>query len=208
MFTGIVTEIGAVRAAVPAASGRDTRLEIATAWDTAGIAPGASVACSGCCLTVVAKGEGWLAFEASAETLSKTTLGAWRAGTRVNLERALALGDELGGHLVLGHVDATALVVEREPEGGSARLVFELEGPLGRFLAPKGAVALDGVSLTVNQVADPRPGATRFGVNLIAHTLAATTFGAARAGARVNLEVDPLARYVARMTEFDAGGRR
>jgi riboflavin synthase len=208
MFTGIVTDVGRVRAAAPAASGRDTRLEIATAWDTAAIAPGASVACSGCCLTVVGKGGGWLAFEASAETLARTTLGAWRAGTRVNLERSLRLGDELGGHLVLGHVDATARIVERTPEGGSARFLFELEGTLGRFLAPKGAVALDGVSLTVNEVSDERPGVTRFGVNLIAHTLAATAFGEARAGDRVNLEVDPLARYVARMTEFDAGGRR
>lgn len=202
MFTGIVTDIGAVRRAVPAAGALDTRIEIATAWDTGGIDLGASIACAGCCLTVVAKGAGWFAVDASAETLAKTTLGAWREGTRVNLERALRLGDELGGHFVLGHVDAVARIVERRPEGGSIRLVFELDGPLGRFIAPKGAVALDGVSLTVNEVAEPRPGVTRFGVNLIPHTLAQTGFDAAKPGDRVNLEVDPLARYVARMNEF------
>ena len=202
MFTGIVTEIGAVRRAVPAADARDTRLEIATAWDVAELAIGASVACSGCCLTVVARAPGWFAVDASAETLSKTTLGSWREGTQVNLERALKVGDELGGHLVLGHVDAVARIVERRPEGGSTRMAFELDGKLGRFIAVKGSVALDGVSLTVNEVADSGPGTTRFGVNLVPHTLAQTCFGAAKAGDRVNLEVDPLARYVGRMNEF------
>ena len=207
MFTGIVTDVATVRRVAAADGGRETRLELATAWDTASIAIGASVSCAGCCLTVVEKGPGRLAFDVSAETLSRTTLGAWRAGARVNLERSLRLGDELGGHLVLGHVDAVARIVDVRPEQGSARIECELDGPLGRFIAPKGAVALDGVSLTVNEVGAGPAGATRFGVNLIPHTRAATTFGTAAAGDLVNLEVDPLARYVARMHEFDAGRR-
>ena len=207
MFTGIVTDLGTVRRVAAAGEGTDTRIEIETAWDAAAIAIGASIACSGCCLTLVATPAGRLAFDASAETLSRTTLGAWREGTRVNLERSLRLGDELGGHLVLGHVDAVARTTGRREEGASLRLDFELDGALGRFIAPKGAVALDGVSLTVNEVAD-RGGATRFGINVIPHTRVATTLGDAVPGARVNLEVDPLARYVARMHEFDAPARR
>jgi riboflavin synthase len=200
MFTGIVSDIGQVREIAAAAAGRDTRLVIGTAYDTAGLAIGASVACSGCCLTVVEKGPGWFAVEASAETLGCTTLGGWRAGTPINLERALAAGDELGGHLVSGHVDGVGAVSGRRPEGGSLRLEFDVPRALGRFIAAKGSVAVDGVSLTVNEVAD-RDGTTRFGVNLIPHTQQVTTLGRLRAGARVNVEVDVMARYVARLNQ-------
>ncbi|MBI3708887.1 MAG: riboflavin synthase [Proteobacteria bacterium] len=201
MFTGIITDIGCVRALQPAAAGSDMRLVIETGYDTADIALGASICCSGACLTVVDRGPGWFAVEASAETLARTTLGAWQAGTRVNLERALRLGDELGGHLVSGHVDGVARIVARQPEGGSLRLVLETAAALGRYIAPKGSVALDGVSLTVNEVEDTASGSARFGINIILHTQAQTTFGAAAPGARVNLEVDVLARYVARMKD-------
>jgi riboflavin synthase len=200
MFTGIVTDVGRVRSLTPAGRGRDTRLVIETAYDTGAIAMGASIACAGCCLTVVEKGPGWFALDASGETLSKTTLGAWRAGRRVNLERPLKMGDELGGHIVSGHVDAVARLVERKPEAGSTRFVIELGDGVGRYIAPKGSVAIDGVSLTVNEVSDA--GAlTRFGVNIIPHTLQVTTFGDLQPGDGVNLEVDMLARYVARLKE-------
>jgi len=193
MFTGIVDDIGRV-AAVERPG--DTRFVIETAYDTAGIAIGASIACAGACLTVVAKGPGWFAVEASAETLACTTLGGWRAGSAVNLERALRLGDELGGHLVSGHVDGVATVHGRRAEGASTRLTLEAPAELARFIAAKGSVALDGVSFTVNQV-DGR----RFGVNVIAHTAAQTTFGAIAPGDQVNLEIDLLARYLDRLTE-------
>jgi riboflavin synthase len=195
MFTGIITDVGRVRAVVPSG---DTRFVIATSYDTAEIALGASIACAGVCLTVVDKAAGWFAVQASAETLSRTTLGAWREGTSVNLERALRLGDELGGHVVSGHVDAVAEIVERRPDRDSLRFVFEMPAAYERAVASKGSVALDGVSLTVNEV-DGR----RFGVNIIPHTQAKTTFGAARAGDRVNLEIDMLARYVARLLGKD-----
>lgn len=193
MFTGIVTDLGHVRAVAP---GGDRRIEIATAYDTATIATGASIACSGVCLTVIGTGADWFAVSVSAETLDRTTLGAWTAGTPVNLERALRLGDELGGHLVSGHVDGVATVVSRVPEGESMRFEFEVPAALARFVAEKGSVALDGVSLTVNAVAG-----ARFGVNLIPHTLAVTTLGALGPGGRVNVEIDMLARYVARLLE-------
>lgn len=203
MFTGIVTDIGRVRRLVPAGAG-DTRLEIACAYDPATIALGASIACAGCCLTAVEvggrKGDAWFAVQASGETLSKTTLGTWHEGTRVNLERALKLGDELGGHIVSGHVDGLATLVARTPEGDSLRLVFGLPKTLGRFVAPKGSAALDGVSLTVNEVSDAGT-ETRFGVNIIPHTQAATTLGGLQAGDRLNFEVDMLARYVQRLAE-------
>jgi riboflavin synthase len=199
MFTGIVTDIGRVRE-VKTTPGRDTRFVIETAYDTASIAIGASIACSGCCLTAVEKGRGWFAVDASGETLSCTTLGGWRAPTRINLERALRAGDELGGHLVSGHVDGVGSVVEARPEAGSLRLVFALPPALGRYVAPKGSVAIDGVSLTVNEVSD-RGGATQFGVNLIPHTQSVTTLGELTAGQRVNVEVDQMARYVARLNE-------
>lgn len=196
MFTGIITDIGRV---LEVTRRGDTRLRIATAFDTRSIDIGASIACSGACLTVVSKGDDWFAVDASAETLACTTLGAWRVGTPINLERALRVGDELGGHIVTGHVDGIGKVVERRPEGESVRLAFEVPKTLSRFIAPKGAVALDGVSLTVNEVAGER-----FGVNLIPHTQKMTTFGAAAVGAAVNVEIDVLARYVARLSEAES----
>lgn len=199
MFTGIVTDVGRVRA-VQAAAGRDTRFVIETAYDTATIAIGASICCAGCCLTAIETAAGWFAAEASAETLACTTLGAWLEGTRINLERALKAGDELGGHLVSGHVDGVASVIEIRPEAGSRRLVFELPRRLGRFVAAKGSVAVDGVSLTVNEVED-RGEETRFGVNIIPHTQSVTTLGWLTPGDRVNVEVDLMARYVARLNE-------
>lgn len=193
MFTGLVTDLGEVRAIE--ARG-DTRITVATAYDVGAIAIGASIACSGACLTVVAREADWFAVDVSAETLGRTTLGAWRPGTPVNLERPLRVGDELGGHIVLGHVDGVSRIVEREPVGDSARFVFTAPDGLARFIAEKGSVALDGVSLTVNRVADGE-----FDVNLIPHTLGCTTFGAARPGDSVNLEIDMLARYVARLNQ-------
>ncbi len=193
MFTGIIGDVGSVRAVRP---GGDTRLEIDTGFDTETLALGASVACSGPCLTVVDKGPGWFAVTASAETLRRTTLGNWRPGTPVNLERALKIGEELGGHLVTGHVDGTATLIEDEPEGASRRWLIEAPGELSRFIAAKGSVALDGVSLTVNE-ADGR----RFQINLIPHTLANTSFGSMQAGARLNLEIDLVARYLRRLVE-------
>ena len=195
MFTGIVTDVGRVRAI---AKRGDTRIEIETAYDTHAIDLGASIACSGPCLTVVEKGAGWFAVEASAETLSRTTLGGWQVGTRVNLERALRVGDELGGHIVSGHVDGVARILDTRPEGDSVRFDFEAPATLKRFIAPKGSVALDGVSLTVNAVDD-----ARFGVNVISHTRACTTFGDRNRGDRVNLEIDMLARYVGRLLGKD-----
>jgi riboflavin synthase len=200
MFTGIVTDLGRVREVVP---GGDTGFVIATAYDTAEIATGASIACSGACLTVVEKGQGWFAVQASAETLARTTLGTWLVGTPVNLERALRLGDELGGHLISGHVDAVAEVIETRPEGDSIRYSFGVPAPFGRAVAPKGSVALDGVSLTVNEVEDAPGGGARFGVNVIPHTQKVTSFGALSPGARVNFEIDLLARYVARLLGKD-----
>ncbi|MGH8721707.1 MAG: riboflavin synthase [Burkholderiales bacterium] len=195
MFTGIITDLGRVRAV---ARGAMTRLEIETAYPAESIAVGASIACSGACLSVVERGTGWFAVEASAETLSKTTLGDWRAGTAVNLERPLTLGDELGGHLVLGHVDGVGTLAELRPDGGSIRLTFEAPADLARFIAPKGSAAIDGVSMTVNEVSG-----RRFGVNVIPITQRETNLGALAAGARVNLEIDLLARYVARLLAKD-----
>jgi riboflavin synthase len=198
MFTGIITDLGTVRAVAPAGGGSDSRFEIATAYDTGAIALGASICCSGACLTVVAKGPGWFAADASAETLACTTLGQWRVGTRINLEQALKVGDELGGHIVSGHVDAVARIVGRREEGGSVRFDIEVPEPYARYIAPKGSVALDGVSLTVNEVAG-----RRFGVNIIPHTQRHTAFEGLRAGDHVNMEVDVLARYVARQLGKD-----
>jgi riboflavin synthase len=188
MFTGIVTDLGQVRRV------RRGELTIATAFDTAGIAIGASIACSGPCLTVIAVEDGAFTAQASAETVSRTTIGAWREGDPVNLEQSLRLGDELGGHLVSGHVDGLARIVERRPEAESVRFVFEAPEALMPFIAPKGSVALDGVSLTVNEVSG-----TRFGVNIIPHTLARTSFNEAQPGQQMNLEIDMIARYVARL---------
>ncbi len=191
MFTGIISDIGEVREIRPDG---DTTYVIATKLDLHDLALGASIACSGVCLTAIERGEDWFAVQASAETLARSTLAAWRVGTRINLERALKAGDELGGHLVSGHVDAVAEIVERRPDGDSQRFGFRVPDALAAAIAPKGSVALDGVSLTVNEVQG-----NRFGVNLIPHTLAHTTFGAAKIGDRVNFELDMLARYVARL---------
>ena len=193
MFTGIITDVGAVRKVEKAG---DIRIVIDTQYDTANVDIGASIACSGPCLTVVDKGPGWFAVNASAETLSKTTLGSWSEGAKVNLERSLRVGEEMGGHIVTGHVDATAKVAERHPEGDSIRFVLEVPKVLERYVASKGAVALDGISLTVNEVEG-----NRFGVNIIPHTQRATSFADLQAGDEVNLEIDVLARYVARLEE-------
>jgi riboflavin synthase len=199
MFAGIVTDIGRVKA-IDTRAGRDTRLTVTTAYDTSGVAIGASISCGGACLTVIEKGPGWFAVDASAETLACTTLGAWKVGTHLNLERALTAGAELGGHLVSGHVDGTGKVVERREENGSLRLTFEVGREIGRFIAPKGSVAIDGVSLTINEISD-RGQATRFGINVIPHTQSVTTLGELKPDSRVNVEVDLMARYVARLNE-------
>ncbi len=191
MFTGIVTDLGTVRAIE---SGGDTRIEFTTRYDTGGIGIGASICCSGTCLTVIDKGPDWFAASVSAETLSRTTLGDWKAGTPVNFERPLALGDELGGHLVSGHVDGVARLAAADPEGDSLRLAFAPPPELMRYIAAKGSVAADGVSLTVNEVDDET-----FGVNIIPHTRSHTTLGALTPGDAVNLEIDMVARYVARL---------
>jgi riboflavin synthase len=194
MFTGIVTDIGRVRKVE--ATDRDRRYEIETAWDTSGIDLGASISHAGCCLTVTEKGPGWFAVEVSGETLSKTTLGDWGEGHRVNLERAAKLGDEMGGHVVSGHVDGLGRVVSVTPEGGSHRIEIEAPAPLHRYIAAKGSITVDGVSLTVNAV----EGRT-IGLNIIPHTWEATTLGALKPGDAVNLEIDMLARYLARWQE-------
>ncbi|MFQ5347482.1 MAG: riboflavin synthase [Rhodothalassiaceae bacterium] len=194
MFTGIITDVGRVRAVRPAA---DTRIEIATAIDTSTIPLGASIACSGVCFTVVDKGDDWFAVDASHETLSCTTLGTWAEGTRVNLERALRVGDELGGHIVTGHVDGVGELRQAHADAGSRRMTIVLPDALAPYVARKGSIAVDGVSLTVNAVGDP-PGAC-FEVNVIPHTLAHTTLADLQPGDRVNLEIDILARYLDRL---------
>ncbi len=199
MFTGIITGLGTVREVVPLGAARDMRLVIGAPWpDTASIPLGASIACSGCCLTAVAVGTDWFAVDASAETLSKTTLGTWRVGTRVNLERPLRVGDELGGHLVSGHVDGLGRTLSRTLDAGSTRWRFAVPPALARFIAPKGSVAIDGVSLTVNEV-----DAEGFGVNIIPHTAEVTGFATLALGDAVNIEIDTLARYVARLLETE-----
>jgi riboflavin synthase len=198
MFTGIVTALGTVRAIDPIGAGRDMRLTIAAPWpDTATIALGASIACSGCCLTAVAIGDDWFAVDVSAETLARTTLGRWRPGSRVNLERSLRMGDELGGHIVSGHVDGLGETVSKTPENGSHRWRFAVPREIARYIAVKGSVAVDGVSLTVNEADE-----AGFGVNIIPHTTEVTGFATLQAGDAVNIEIDMLARYVARLAEF------
>jgi riboflavin synthase len=199
LFTGIVTDIGEVLAVTPRAEGLH-RLTIGCSYDRASIALGASMACAGVCLTVVETGErngrAWFAVDAAAETLAVTTAGTWRGGARINLERALKIGDELGGHLVSGHVDGIARVLARENLPDMARFTLDVPAALTRFVAPKGSVALDGISLTVNQVEG-----NTFGVLIIPHTLDVTTLGDNREGDRLNLEVDLMARYAARLLE-------
>ena len=195
MFTGIISDVGTVISVV---SGGVTRYQIETGYDLASVAIGASIACSGACHTVVEKGDGWFAVETSAETLSKTSLGTWHPGTRVNLERPLKPSDELGGHMVSGHVDSAGEVLTIIPEGDCKRFTFAAPDDLMRFIAPKGSITVDGVSLTVNEVGDDR-----FGVNIIPHTEANTTLGNFAEGDPVNLEIDLVARYVARLLEKD-----
>ena len=197
MFTGIITDIGTIVGIEPRG---DTQFTISSGYEAAGIALGASICCSGCCLTVTsvvaADGGSRFTVDVSAESLSKTTLGGWREGTRINLERALKAGDELGGHIVSGHVDGVAEIVSVQDEGDSRRFVFRAPEDLARFIASKGSICLDGTSLTVNEV-----DAVNFGVNLIPHTLSVTSWGNAQVGDKVNLEIDMLARYVARLNE-------
>ena len=197
MFTGIITDIGTVRTTEQRA---DLRLTIATAYDLATVDLGASIACSGACLTVVDKGDDWFAVDVSTETASRTAPGRWTEGVRLNLERALRVGDELGGHIVTGHVDGLATVTAVEHVGGSWAVTLDASRALGVAIAPKGSITLDGVSLTVNSVED-RGETTRFTVNIIPHTADHTTLGTLTAGASVNLEIDVLARYLQRMTE-------
>ena len=194
MFTGIITDIGKVRAVRD--TNRDRRFEIETRFDLSTVDIGASIAHAGCCLTVVEKGPDWFAVEVSGETLNMTTLGQWAAGHPVNLERSAKVGDELGGHIVSGHVDGVGEVTSVRSEGGSHRVQVRVPRPLHRYIAPKGSITVEGVSLTVNEVEDDI-----FGVNLIPHTWDVTTLGALRPGVRVNLEIDMLARYLARWRE-------
>lgn len=194
MFTGIITDVGRVRSIRQ--TERDRRFEIETAYDVAGIDIGASIAHSGCCLTVVEKGDRWFAVEVSGETLDVTTLSDWTEGAKVNLERATRLGDELGGHIVSGHVDGIGEVLSVKAEGGSHRLRIRAPRPLHRYIASKGSIAMEGVSLTVNEVEDDI-----FGVNIIPHTWEVTSLGRLQVGHRVNLEIDVLARYAARWQE-------
>jgi len=195
MFTGIITDLGRVRSVV---SDGDTRFEFTTAFDTSGIELGASICCSGVCLTVIETGTDWFAVSVSEETLSKSTLGRWLPDTRVNFERALKVGDELGGHIVSGHVDGVGSLVRLHGEGGSTRMTFEAPKELASFIATKGSITIDGVSLTVNDV-----DSACFGVNIIPHTREVTTLGTLEPGDLVNLEIDMLARYVARLLEKD-----
>ena len=196
MFTGIVTDVGTVRSAEQRG---DLRLTIGTGYDLGSVDLGASIACSGVCLTVVDKGDDWFAVDVSVETVSRTGADMWREGAKLNLERSLRLGDELGGHIVTGHVDAVATVVGSCPEGDSVRIGLSVPGELGPMIAPKGSISLDGVSLTVNDVREADEGSTHFSVNIIPHTAQCTTLGEIPAGRQFNVEVDVLARYIHRM---------
>ncbi|HSQ99468.1 MAG TPA: riboflavin synthase [Sphingomicrobium sp.] len=196
MFTGIVTDIGTVRRTEQRG---DLRLEIASGYDMDTVDIGASIACSGACLTVVDKGEDWFAVDVSGETLSKTASDHWSEGARLNLERSLRIGDEIGGHIVTGHVDAVGEIVGACPEGDSMRLGISVPRALGPMIAAKGSVALDGVSMTINDVRDAEDGFTHFSVNIIPHTAKHTTLGQLSPGRQLNVEVDVLARYIDRM---------
>ncbi|MBW0156663.1 riboflavin synthase [Sedimentimonas flavescens] len=196
MFTGIITDLGEVRALEQAG---DLRARIGCHYDMGGVDIGASIACNGVCLTVIEKGADWFDVQISAESVSRTNVGDWRVGGTLNLERALKVGDELGGHIVSGHVDGVAQIVAMRDEGDSTRFTFRAPEALAKFIAPKGSVALNGTSLTVNEVSG-----SDFGVNIIPHTKAVTTWGQAQTGDRINLEIDTLARYVARLQEWNA----
>ncbi len=194
MFTGIITDIGRI---TQVEQRGDLRARIACRYDTSTIDLGASIACNGCCLTVVALGDAWFEVDVSAESLSKTNLGSWAEGTRINLERALKVGDELGGHIVSGHVDGVAEITAMADDGDSTRVTLQAPDNLAKFIAPKGSVALNGTSLTVNEV-----DGSHFGINFIPHTKSVTNWGDAAIGDRVNLEIDTLARYVARLQDW------
>lgn len=196
MFTGIITDVGTVRSAEQHG---DLRLRIGCGYDLDTVALGASIACSGVCLTVVDKGEDWFAVDVSAETQSRTAADLWKEGARLNLERSLRVGDELGGHIVTGHVDAVADVVGVCPEGASTRLGIQAPKSIAKYLAPKGSIALDGVSLTINDMRDAEDGSTHFSVNIIPHTAEHSTLGDIVAGRQLNVEIDVLARYIGRM---------
>jgi riboflavin synthase len=199
MFTGIITDVGRIEAVEQRG---DPRLRIGCGYDMSQVDLGASIACSGVCLTVVDKGEGWFAVDVSGETQSRTAPQMWAAGQRLNLERALKLGDELGGHIVTGHVDGIGEVAAAQPEGASTRIAIIAGREVSPYIAEKGSVSLDGVSLTVNRVEDAAEGGVRFDVNIIPHTAAETTLGELRPGRRVNIEIDILARYLGRMMEM------
>ena len=201
MFTGIITDVGRVTAVE---SRGDLRLRIACGYDMAGVDLGASIACSGVCLTVVDKGPDWFAVDVSAETRNRTAPDMWAEGRRLNLERALRVGDELGGHIVTGHVDGIGEVAAVKADGDSTRVTIEAGAELAPYLVEKGSLALDGVSLTVNEVETLPGGFVRFGVNIIPHTAAQTTFGEVAAGRALNIEIDILARYLGRMMETRA----
>lgn len=205
MFTGIITDIGTIESVEVRG---DTRVVVRTSYDTATIDFGASIACSGVCLTVVDKsppgGRGWFAVDVSGETVRRTAQGDWAVGHRLNLERAMKLGDELGGHIVTGHVDGIAEIVAVTPDGDSKRIDISLPSTLAPYVAPKGSVTVDGVSLTVNEVSDLRDGSTHFSINLIPHTQSVTTLGALAVGQPVNIEIDVLARYLFRMEQYRA----
>lgn len=209
MFTGLITGIGTIKDVTPIGNGQDARFTIQTpnneVWHAADKKLGASIACSGVCLTVIESGADWFKVEVSEETLSKTTLSQWQTGTKINLEGSLRLGDELGGHIVSGHVDGLAKVVSASPENGSTRWVFELPEALAPFVASKGSIAVNGVSLTVNEV-DVPTGSNHygFGVNIIPHTAEHTNFSTLQVGEQVNIEIDMLARYLARQLSFRA----
>jgi riboflavin synthase len=200
MFTGIVTDVGAV---IKAEDRGDLRLTVRCAYDMGTVAIGASIACSGVCLTVVDKGDDWFAVDVSSETVSRTATDRWREGVRLNLERSLRMGDELGGHIVTGHVDGVAEVVEVREEGGSHQVGLRIPANLARFIAPKGSITLDGVSLTVNEVRQDG-GGTHATVNIIPHTAQVTNFGDIAEGRQLNVEIDVLARYIDRMMEARA----
>jgi riboflavin synthase len=201
MFTGIITDIGTITSVDQRG---DLRIVISCHYDMDDVAIGASIACSGVCLTVVDKGEGYFAVDASAETISRTAKGLWQSGARLNLERALKVGDELGGHIVTGHVDGVGEIVESDPVGDSWKVVVEAPASLAPYIAAKGSITVDGISLTVNDIADDSSGMARFTLNIIPHTAQMTTLDTLAVGRQVNLEIDVLARYLKRMEDLRA----
>jgi riboflavin synthase len=202
MFTGIITDIGTI---IKADQRADMRLTIQCGYDMAGVDMGASIACSGCCLTVVEKGADWFAIDISGESIRKTASGLWEEGRHLNLERALKIGDELGGHIVTGHVDGVGRVQAIHEEGGSHRVDIVVPQSISPYVAPKGSITINGVSLTVNDVTDQPDGTAHFSINIIPHTWEVTTLGALHVGDEVNLEIDVLARYLARMKQVMGG---